>query len=104
MICAHTGWGEELFLKQVWPQAKVVGYCEYYYNSSGYDLDFDPEFSSNTMKSVRKSQAKNASILLSLQGLDAGVSPTAFQRSSYPATYRERIRVIHDGIRPHCKA
>ena len=98
VICAHTGWGEELFLKQVWPKAKVVGYCEYYYNSFGYDLDFDPEFSSASVKAVRKSQAKNASILLSLQGLDAGVSPTAFQRSSYPATYRERIRVIHDGI------
>lgn len=98
VICAHTGWGEELFLKQVWPDAKVVGYCEYYYNSSGYDLDFDLEFSRATVAAVRKSNAKNASILLSLQGLDAGVSPTAFQRGTYPKPYRDWIRVIHDGI------
>lgn len=98
VICAHTGWGEELFLKQVWPKAKIVGYCEYYYNADGYDLDFDPEFSSASVAAERKSKAKNASILLSLQGLDGGVSPTEFQRSSYPSPYREHIRVIHDGI------
>lgn len=98
VICAHTGWGEELFLKQVWPAAKVVGYCEYYYNASGYDLDFDPEFSSASVASLRKSQAKNASILLSLQGLDGGVSPTFFQGGTYPIPYRDWIRVIHDGI------
>lgn len=98
VICAHTGWGEELFLKQVWPEARVVGYCEYYYNAKGYDLDFDPEFANGSVTAVRKSNAKNASILLSLQGLDAGVSPTAFQRGTYPTPYRDWIRVIHDGI------
>ena len=44
VICAHTGWGEELFLKDVWPSAKLIGYCEYFYNSKGYDLGFDDEF------------------------------------------------------------
>jgi glycosyltransferase involved in cell wall biosynthesis len=98
VICAHTGWGEELFLKDVWPEAKVIGYCEYYYNAIGFDANFDTEFPSEPVLGTRKLLAKNASILLSLQGLDGGVSPTEFQRSTYPSPFRERIRVIHDGV------
>ena len=30
-IIAHHGWGESLFLKEVWPQAKLGIYCEFYY-------------------------------------------------------------------------
>jgi hypothetical protein len=29
LIVAHPGWGESLFLKEVWPQAKLAIYCEY---------------------------------------------------------------------------
>jgi Glycosyl transferase family 4 group len=32
VIYAHTGWGESLFLKDVWPQAKLLGYFEFYYH------------------------------------------------------------------------
>ena len=32
VIVAHPGWGEALFLKSVWPLAKLLIYCEYFYH------------------------------------------------------------------------
>lgn len=98
VICAHTGWGEELFLKDVWPKAKIIGYCEYFYNSHGYDLGFDDEFLNKDALSDWKTHSKNASIYLSLAQMDCGVTPTYFQRNTYPTSARDHIRVIHDGI------
>lgn len=98
VICTHTGWGEDLFLLDVWPTAKLIGYCEYYYNTDGFDLGFDPEYCSSDSLILQKLRGKNASILLSLQQVTVGVSPTRFQRSTYPQELRSRIRIIHDGI------
>ena len=98
VICAHTGWGEELFLKDVWPDAKVIGYCEYFYNSKGYDLGFDDDALPPDPHADWRTHSKNASIFLSLEQMDCGVTPTYFQRNTYPPSRRNLIRVIHDGI------
>ena len=34
VIIAHPGWGEAIFLKDVWPAARLGLYCEYFYNRS----------------------------------------------------------------------
>ena len=44
VIVAHPGWGESLFVKQVWPDARMGIYCEFYYKDAGADVGFDPEF------------------------------------------------------------
>ena len=44
VIIAHPGWGESLFLKEVWPQARLGIYCEFFYRAEGADVGFDPEF------------------------------------------------------------
>jgi glycosyltransferase involved in cell wall biosynthesis len=41
---------------------------------------------------------KNATQLLSFEGADAGISPTAWQKSRYPADWQPRIAQCHDGI------
>jgi glycosyltransferase involved in cell wall biosynthesis len=97
VICAHPGWGEALFLKDVFPAARLLAYCEFFYRARGSDMDFDPEFPSN-LDSLLKVRIKNATQLLSLTACDAGISPTAWQHSQYPSEYRSRIRIQHEGV------
>lgn len=99
LICGHPGWGELLFLKDVFPAAPLLTYQEFYYNSQGWDLDFDPELQpSLDFPALARSRMKNANVLLNLQASDWCVTPTAFQRSSFPALWQPQISVIHDGI------
>jgi glycosyltransferase involved in cell wall biosynthesis len=98
VIYAHTGWGESLFLKEVWPQAVLLGYFEFYYHPQGADYGFDPEFSSLSLESAMRIRAKNASQLLALEQADYGISPTQWQWSTFPSVYQDKISVIHDGI------
>jgi len=100
VIVAHHGWGESLFLKEVWPVAKLGIYCEFFYQTQGADVGFDPEFPA---KDQRESEAcrlrlKNVNNLLHFDIANAGISPTQWQASTFPLPFRDKITVIHDGI------
>lgn len=98
VIIAHHGWGESLFLKDVWPQAKLGLYCEFFYHANGTDVGFDPEFPSNPLEDICRLRLKNINNLLHFEQADAGISPTHWQASTFPAPFRDKITVIHDGI------
>jgi len=98
VIIAHHGWGESLFLKEVWPKAKLGIYCEFFYHSSGADVGFDPEFPPTDPAEACRIQLKNLNNLLHFGVADAGISPTHWQASTFPESFREKISVIHDGI------
>jgi glycosyltransferase involved in cell wall biosynthesis len=98
LIVAHHGWGESLFLKDVWPKARMLLYTEWFYPLEGADVGFDPEFQTTPEETRARLRAKNAHNLLSMEMADAGLSPTCWQRDTHPAWFRDRIRVIHDGI------
>jgi len=98
VIVAHPGWGESLFLKEVWPDAKLKLYCEFFYHTHNADVGFDPEFSSDDPMDAGKVTLKNANILLQFQQADAGLSPTQWQASTFPKHIRDKITIIHDGI------
>lgn len=97
VICAHPGWGEALFLKDVFPEAKLQVYLEFYYRAHGSDMNFDPEFPSN-FDDLFRVRIRNGTQLLSLEAADAAISPTQWQRSQFPSLLRDRIDVIHDGV------
>ena len=98
VILAHPGWGESLFLKDVWPNAKLGIYCEFYYHPSGTDVGFDPEFPEMDAAIAPKMRLKNTNNELHFPIADAGLSPTHWQASTFPARFRDKIDVIHDGI------
>lgn len=98
IIIAHPGWGESLFIKQIWPDAKLKLYCEYFYNTSGYDVGFDNEFFPYEENQAARVTLKNSHLLLNFQHADKGLSPTHFQADTFPAHLRDKITVIHDGI------
>ena len=96
-IIAHPGWGESLFLKQVWPSAKLLAYCEYFYGAKGSEMDFDPEFPPKDDDAC-KVELKNINHLLHLNLMDQGITPTHWQHASFPPSAHSKIAVIHDGI------
>jgi glycosyltransferase involved in cell wall biosynthesis len=98
LIVAHHGWGESLFLKEVWPQAKLGIYCEFFYHPQGADVGFDPEFSALDEGEVCRLRLKNLNNLLHFEVADAGISPTHWQASTFPESFRKKITVVHDGI------
>jgi len=97
VICAHPGWGEALYLKEVFPEARLLNYYEFYYGARGSDLGFDPEFPLS-FDDRFKVPTRNATHLLSLATADWGVSPTHWQREQFPPVWRATISVVHDGI------
>ena len=101
VIVAHHGWGESLFLKDVWPTAKLGIYCEFFYPPSGADVGFDPEFPETDPGDVCRLKLKNLNNLLHFEVADAGISPTQWQASTFPDGFRNKITVIHDGIDTH---
>jgi glycosyltransferase involved in cell wall biosynthesis len=98
VIVAHHGWGESLFLKEIWPTAKLGIYCEFFYHASGSDVGFDPEFPVTDVAEPCRMRLKNLNNLLHFDIADAGLSPTHWQASTFPAPFRDRITVVHDGI------
>ncbi len=98
IIIAHHGWGESLFLKNVWPDAKLGIYCEFYYHSVGADVGFDPEFPVTTVGDDCRLRLKNLVNILHFEVADAGISPTHWQASTFPMPFRQKITVVHDGI------
>jgi len=97
IICCHPGWGEGLFLRDVFPEARLLLYCEYYYRSSGGDVGFDPA-QEVTLDEMARVRVLNMTQLQSLEATDWAVSPTLWQRSRYPRFLQDRISVVHEGV------
>ncbi|MDZ4093503.1 MAG: glycosyltransferase family 4 protein [Paracoccaceae bacterium] len=98
VIFGHSGWGETLFLKEVWPAARLLVYAEFYYRGRGADVGFDPEFDPPIFDQVMIAQGRTTHLGQAMLHADAGVSPTRWQASTYPPVLRDRIEVIFDGI------
>ncbi len=97
IVFAHIGWGEALFLKDIFPEAKVVLYAEFFYRARGGDMGFDPEFPASAEKLLRL-RVMNAPLLMSLDASDWGLAPTRWQQAQFPPAHARRMSVIHDGI------
>lgn len=98
VIFVHPGWGEALFVKDVFPRARLLIYAEFYYQAEGGDSFFDPEFSQSNPAALQRLRLRNTHLLHAMSAADAALSPTLFQRDRHPDWFRDRITVIHDGI------
>ena len=82
VIVAHPGWGEVLFIKDVWPEVKLICYFEYYYSAQGQDFDFDPEFPTATLEGLSRLRLKNVTMQQALEVADACWAPTRSRSNS----------------------
>ncbi len=101
IVCSHPGWGDTLYYKEIFPDAKFLSYFEFYYRNRGSDVGFDPEYSKIELDDLARVRTKNSVNLLTLEMADWGMSPTKWQHAQFPEEYKSRISVIHDGIDTH---
>jgi len=97
LIVVHPGWGEGLFLKDVWPDAPILNYGEFYYRPNGADVNFCPETQID-IDAIFKLRSRNAHLLLALEAATHTICATTWQKSLHPRVFHDRISVIHDGI------
>ncbi|QNJ01772.1 glycosyltransferase [Synechococcus sp. PROS-U-1] len=97
VIVNHVGFGNGLYLSDVFPTARRVALFEWYYNADGSDLAFlRPEGVSDDHR--LRLRTWNAQILLELADVDIAITPTTWQQEQFPSWIRPRLRVIHEGI------
>jgi glycosyltransferase involved in cell wall biosynthesis len=97
VVVCHPGWGEGLFVKDVFPHARLVVFCEFWWAADGLDVGFDPEYPVSFDDRLRI-RMKNSVLMQSLLAADDGVTPTAWQHGVHPPELRHKIRRIHEGI------
>jgi glycosyltransferase involved in cell wall biosynthesis len=97
LVVGHSGWGETLFIKDVYPDVPLLANFEFYYHAEGVDVGFDPEFLSIFNEPARL-RTRNATNLIAFAGSDWGHTATHWQHSLYPPEMRPRISVLHEGI------
>ena len=102
LIVGHSGWGQTIFLKDLFPASKFIGYFEWYFEPLGYSFASmmnDPDVGvQSTYQDVFRSRISNTAILHDLALADFGVCATRWQRNQFPTDFLPKLHVIHEGI------
>lgn len=97
IVYGHSGWGAPMFVKDIFPQAKLLCYFEWFYNAEGADVGFDPS-EPLTPDDKLRIRIKNTPILTDLYSCNQGMCPTSWQLKQFPKEYHSKLNVLHDGI------
>ena len=90
IIIVHPGWGENIPLRTVFPKAKIILYCEFYYRREGGDVGLIREFPSLGLDGYVGLEARNAASLIGLASADSGLSPTQWQNRPFQRSFNPR--------------
>lgn len=104
IVIMHPGWGDGLFIKDIFHGVPVLSFLEFYYSAYGADVSYiKPDYIATAPVTVSEDdnprvRIKNACNLFNLEICDWGVSPTHWQNIQNPELFRSKISVLHDGI------
>ena len=98
-IAAHTGWGETLAIREVWPNVPQVLWPELWvrpiHGGYGVDLALPPP----TLEQQLEQLGRNTLTRAAMAQAQAWVLPTRHQANSFPAEFQgDRMHVVHEGI------
>jgi glycosyltransferase involved in cell wall biosynthesis len=98
VVIAHSGWGEALYLRDIWPRARLWAYPELYCQPLLLGYGFDPDRGTPTDRALQSMRRQNFVALAALADSDLALCPTQFQRDTFPAHLRAHIRVLPEGL------
>ncbi len=97
IILGTCGWGAMLFVKDLYPHARAIGYFEWFFHVHEPDAACRAKTIVSEQEIYRR-RLRNASVLLQLDACDIRYTPMEWQKSQFPGEYRDSMRVIHEGI------
>jgi glycosyltransferase involved in cell wall biosynthesis len=99
LVVGHGGWGETLFVRDVWRDVPILLHAEFYYRGYGQDVGFDPETSHpDPTRAALLARARSAVMLQALTDASHGVAPTRWQARTFPDFLQSKIDVLHEGV------
>jgi len=100
VVLWHTGWGCGLHLREVWPQARLVGYLEWWFAEPSPLESYEQHLRLKTLLPHQqcKNFSRNAALQQEAALADAMVCPTYWQLSQFPVEISRRAHVIHEGF------
>src|SRR4249919_3952795 len=97
VIVAHSGWGDGMFLRTIYPDVPMLSYMEFWFRPRGADLGFDPAVQPRPqVYSTRV--VDNAMLATNFFESDWCITPTFWQKSVHPIEMHARISVLHEGV------
>ncbi|MBW4532228.1 MAG: glycosyltransferase [Aphanothece saxicola GSE-SYN-MK-01-06B] len=97
-VLAHSGWGELLYLADIWPEAVLIAYPELYAAPLLLGYGFDADLGEPSPALRAQWRRGNLMGLAAVADADACVVPTRFARDTFPPHLRQRFHVLHEGI------
>ncbi len=94
VMLAHPGWGEAMLLRQVFPASPLIIWPELWLQANHLGLDA-MHLSVQQMHYLR---TKNWLVDGAMADANVAILPTRYQANSFPARWRDKIRVIHEGV------
>jgi glycosyltransferase involved in cell wall biosynthesis len=98
LVIAHSGWGEALPIKAVWPHTPLLVYPELWGSAYALGAGFDPRQAPLAPDQNLAIRHHNRLTARALQLANAAVVPTTFQRNSFPAAWQQHLTLIHEGV------
>jgi glycosyltransferase involved in cell wall biosynthesis len=97
IIVGHCGWGETLFIKDVFPKTPVLSNFEFFFHEKDADVGFDREFAPRREDDGGRLRVRNAVNHMSADASDWGHTATDWQFSLFPPALQARITTLHEG-------
>ena len=97
-VVYHSGWGEGLHLRSVWPGAVLIAYPELYGSPLCLGHGFDPRLAPITPRLLECIDRQNLLASAAVSASDAAVVPTKLQRDSFPLALQGQLHQIHEGV------
>jgi len=98
VILVHPGWGESLFLQEVFDAVPIVIWPELWLRPEHFGKREGEELS---LEQRMYQRSKNWVTETALAQCSLAILPTHYQAQTFPARWQSKIQVIHEGVREH---
>ena len=97
VVLAHSGWGETLELRTVWPDLPLVVFPELWGNPRALGFGFDAALEGQSID-PDLFEAANHCAAHAIQSSNLALVASEAQRDSFPEPLRETIQVLAEGV------